>query len=48
LYFPANLSWLATLSRLMPITSAFALPKSGSASLKPQASFVQPGVSSFG
>ena len=46
--FALNLSWLAALSRAIPITSAFTLEKSGFASGNPHASAVQPEVSSLG
>ena len=47
-YFFLNLSCLSTLSLLTPITCVLSLPKSGSESRKPQASAVQPVVSSLG
>ena len=46
--FCLNLSCEATGSRDTPMTTAPVLPKSGSESRKPQASAVQPEVSSFG
>ena len=46
--FCLNLSCAVTGSRDTPITTAAVFPKSGNASRKPQASAVQPDVSSFG
>src|SRR5262245_57106481 len=47
-YLALNLSWRATLSLLTPITCALSFLKAAAESRKPQASVVQPGVSSLG
>src|SRR3546814_10118151 len=48
LCLPLNLSWLATLSREQPITTAPSLSNFALAALNSMASLVQPDVSSFG
>jgi hypothetical protein len=48
LCFLANLALLGTSSTLTPSTAALLFPKSGKRSRNAHASFVQPGVSSFG